>query len=123
MFFKLRLSCVDIVFFSAYAIALSDCINNWQLYSTCTVPIHVYLLTSVALILLFRLCHFLGLSVVMSTDDSELGGFEAANSSDDQLNWNKLGRLIWLSYFLIFGLLPFFIGWTWWGTTLFFMIN
>lgn len=69
----LKLHCVDIIFLSAYVIAISDCLSNWELYSSCTVPIHVYLITSVALVLLFRLCHFLGLSIMLMSDD--LDGF------------------------------------------------
>ena len=55
-----RFSCLDIVLFAAFTYAISDCIKNWEHYQSCEAPLHIYILTSVAVLLLFRLMHFLG---------------------------------------------------------------
>jgi hypothetical protein len=57
---RVRLTCLDIILFSAFAYAISDGIKNWALYSTCTVPIHIYIIVSVATLFLVRFSHFLG---------------------------------------------------------------
>jgi hypothetical protein len=120
MISRLRLSCIDIVFFSANVAGITDCINNWQLYETCSIPILRYIVVSVASILLIRLCHFMGHHAITPRDHDLL---DPTFDNQPQLNWSWLGRLIVLSYFLIFVMLPFFICWTWYGTALFFMLS
>ena len=119
MIANLRLSCIDIVFFSANVAGITDIANNWNFYETCSVPIHLFIVISVTTILLIRLCHFLGHQALMNNPEV----LEPVIENQPQLNWAKLGRLIGLSYFLIFVMLPFFICWTWYGTVLFFMLS
>lgn len=52
---RMKLSCFDIILVSGYAVATSDCIGNWYLYSNCTVPIHIYIAVSISTILISRL--------------------------------------------------------------------
>ena len=57
---RLKFSCLDIILFSAFAYAISDSVKNWQQYKTCSLPLHIYIIVSVVIILVFRLTHFLG---------------------------------------------------------------
>lgn len=58
--FKLKLTCLDIILFSGFAYAISDSIKNWNDYKNCSLPLHVWLTTSVCSLLLIRMMHFLG---------------------------------------------------------------
>ena len=69
---KLQFSCFDILLCGAVLYAISDCINNWEKYATCSVPLDVYIVVSVATLLLFRICNFMGIKI--ATGDYLSGG-------------------------------------------------
>ena len=57
---RLKFSCLDIILFSAFAYAISDCVKNWSEYANCSLPMHLYIMISVVSLILFRMMHFLG---------------------------------------------------------------
>ena len=65
---KIRLSCLDIILFSAFCYAISDSVKNWDEYRSCSVPIHAYVVVSSVTLLVFRLFHFLGQAISGEND-------------------------------------------------------
>ena len=66
-----KFSCLDIILFSAFAYAISDSVKNWAQYRTCSLPLHVYIVVSVVLLLIFRLMHFLAQALSGETESPE----------------------------------------------------
>jgi hypothetical protein len=58
--FNLKFNCLDIILFSGFAYAISDCIKNWHEYSKCAEPLHIWLTTSIITLMVIRAFHFLG---------------------------------------------------------------
>jgi hypothetical protein len=58
--FNLKFNCLDIILFSGFAYAISDCIKNWGNYKECALPLHVWLITSIITLMIIRVLHFLG---------------------------------------------------------------
>ena len=56
--YRPKLNCLDIILFSAFAYALSDCIKNWVDYAQSSIPLNIYIIISVTLLFLFRAIHF-----------------------------------------------------------------
>lgn len=58
--FNLKFNCLDIILFSGFAYAISDCIKNWSNYKQCALPLHIWLMTSIIALMIIRVLHFLG---------------------------------------------------------------
>ena len=67
---RLKFSCLDIILFSAFAYAISDSAKNWLMYKSCSLPLHVYIIVSVVILLIFRLMHFLGQVISGDADNT-----------------------------------------------------
>ena len=65
---KLQFSCFDILLCGTIVYALCECVNNWEKYASCSVPVHLFIVVSVASLVLFRICNFLGIKI--STGDN-----------------------------------------------------
>ena len=122
---RLKFSCLDIILFSAFAYAVSDCVKNWAEYKTCSLPLHIYIIVSVVTLLIFRLMHFLGQVVSGETENNNETNANQPQVNGQQTNfaWERLNRLRCISIMQMVVVAPFFTAWTIYGSIIFVKIN
>ena len=123
---RLKFSCLDIILFSAFAYAISDSVKNWSQYKSCSLPLHLYIIISVIILLIFRLMHFLGQVISGETSEAQDAANQIqANHHGMQVNfaWDMLRRLRLISVLQMTLVGPFFAVWTIYGSVIFIRIN